>query len=129
MARISGVTLKDNQQIRFALSLIKGVGKSNVKIILADLKISPIVLVKDLTEEQTVAITNKLNGDYLIEEDLFRQQKENIARHIRIATFRGLRHKAGLPVRGQTTKTNSRTVRGNVRKTAGSGRVKAEGKT
>jgi small subunit ribosomal protein S13 len=129
MIRIASVTLPDNKQIRFALSIIRGVGKSNVKDILSKLSIAPTTKVKDLTDEHIFAIRTEIDVNYVVEEDLMRQKKENIAHYIRTGTYRGLRHKTGMPVRGQTTKTNSRTVRGNVRKTAGSGRIKSEGKT
>jgi small subunit ribosomal protein S13 len=128
MIRIAGVTLPDNKQIRFALSIVKGVGKSNVKVILDQANISFTTLVKDLTELQVLAIRTHLDT-ILTEEDLVRHTKENISHYVRIGAWRGLRHKAGMPVRGQRTRTNSRTVRGNVRKTAGSGRTKSEGKT
>ena len=129
MIRISGVTLADKKQIRFALPYIKGVGKNNVKNILADCKIKPETKVMDLSEDQVLKLRTIIEEQFTVEEDLKRVVKENVARHVRIATYRGLRHKKGLPVRGQTTKTNSRTVRGNTRKTAGSGRAKNADKT
>ena len=128
MIRISGVSIEDNQQIRFGLTRVKGVGKSNVKPILDKLKIEYNAKAGDLTEEQVVSIRKELEN-YITEEDLTRQVKENIKRVVRIKTYKGLRHKAHMPVRGQRTKTNSRTVRGNVRNTAGSGRAKSAGLT
>lgn len=129
MIRISGVTLDDKAQIRFALSRVKGIGKNNVKTILDLLKIEHSKKVGDLNDDEVLSIRTYIDENLIVEEDLVRQQKENIAHYIRTGSWRGLRHKAGMPVRGQTTKTNSRTVRGNVRKTAGSGKIKSEGKT
>ena len=129
MIRISGVTLADKKQIRFALPYIKGIGKNNVINVLTTLSISPLTKVMDLTDEEVLKLRNHIEEHHVVEEDLKRVVKENVARHVRILSFRGSRHKKSLPVRGQTTKTNSRTVRGNVRKTAGSGRTKTEGKT
>jgi small subunit ribosomal protein S13 len=129
MIRISGVTLADKKQIRFALPYIKGIGKNNIKKILEDCSITPTTKVMDLTDDNVLKLRNLIEEKYIVEEDLKRVVKENIARQVRIASYRGTRHKKGLPVRGQTTKTNSRTVRGNTRKTAGSGRTKSEGKT
>ena len=129
MIRISGVVLDDNKQIRFALSNVKGVGKSNVKVILDKLAIPHTTIVKDLDADQVLSIRKELEESYIVEEDLRRIVKENIDRHIRSKSWRGLRHKAKMPVRGQRTKTNSRTVRGNVRNTAGSGRAKSAGLT
>jgi small subunit ribosomal protein S13 len=129
MIRISGVTLADKKQIRFALPYIKGIGKNNVIDVLTALSISPLTKVMDLTDEEVLKLRNHIEENHVVEEDLKRVVKENVARHIRILSYRGSRHKKGLPTRGQTTKTNSRTVRGNVRKTAGSGRTKSEGKT
>jgi small subunit ribosomal protein S13 len=129
MIRISGVTLQDKKQIRFALSLVKGIGKSNVKKLLDKLSIPHTKHVDELTEEEILGIRTEIESSYVVEENLQRDVKINIDRLKRIGSWRGLRHKAGMPTRGQTTKTNSRTVRGNVRKTAGSGKIKSEGKT
>lgn len=129
MIRISGVILQDKKQVRFALPYVKGIGKNNVKELLASCKIKPETKVSDLTDEQVLKLRNYIEEKLVVEEDLKREVKENIVRHVRMLTYRGSRHKRGLPVRGQTTKTNSRTVRGNTRKTAGSGRAKSADKT
>lgn len=129
MIRISGVTLHDKKQVRFSLPYVKGIGKNNILKILAACKIKPETKVADLTDDQVLKLRNYIEESLVVEEDLTRQVKENIGRHVRLLSYRGTRHKKGMPVRGQTTKTNSRTVRGNVRKTAGSGKIKSEGKT
>jgi small subunit ribosomal protein S13 len=129
MIRIAGVTLNDKKQARFALSPIKGVGKSNVKEILEAVKIEPIAKLSDLPEDKIVELRNYIEENYLTEADLMRQHRGNIKRLIDINAHRGSRHKSRLPVRGQTTRTNSRTVRGNVRQTGASGRAKAASKT
>lgn len=129
MIRIAGVNLDEKKQVRFALSIIKGVGKNNVKIILDTLKIDPTTKMGALTDSHIQSIRSHIDENYTVEADLTKQTKEHISRLIRIGSWRGLRHKAGMPVHGQTTRTNSRTVRGNVRKTAGSGRAKSAEKT
>lgn len=129
MIRISGVTLADKKQIRFALPYVKGIGKNNIHAILKACLIAETTKVAELTDAQVLAIRTYIEEKLIVEEDLRRQVKENINRHVRLLTFRGMRHKKGLPVRGQTTKTNSRTARGNTRKTAGSGRNKSSDKT
>jgi small subunit ribosomal protein S13 len=129
MIRIAGVNLSPKKQIRFAITNIKGIGKSNVKKILEALSIPFDKALGDLDEKTLVELRNHIEANYTVEADLRRQQKADIERLVNIKCHRGLRHKANLPVRGQTTRTNSRTVRGNTRKTAGSGRAKSADKT
>lgn len=129
MIRVAGVSLKENQQIRFALTNIKGIGKSNVKGILNALNISFNAKVGELEEAQVVELRNHLEENHTLEEDLVRVVRSNVKRLKDIKSWRGGRHKAGLTTRGQRTRTNSRTVRGNKRLTAGSGRVSAGQKT
>jgi small subunit ribosomal protein S13 len=129
MIRIAGVNLNSKKKIRFALTPIKGIGKTNVKKILKDMDISFDISLSDLSEQQVVDLRNHIESNYILESDLRRLEQNNIKRLIDIGTHRGWRHKLKLPVRGQTTRTNSRTVRGNVRKTAGSGRAKSADKT
>jgi small subunit ribosomal protein S13 len=129
MIRIAGVTVNDKVQARFALPVIKGIGKSNVKKILDELNIKHTTPLKDVEEQEINKLRNFIENNYLVESDLKRKNLGDIKRLIDISTYRGTRHKNGLPVRGQTTKTNSRTRRGNVRRTAGSGRAKASDKT
>jgi small subunit ribosomal protein S13 len=129
MIRISGVTLDPKKQARFALTPIKGVGKSNVKVILSALGINPTTLLGDVEEEKIIELRNYLESNYLVEADLRRQKQADIKRLIDINSWRGGRHKVGLPVRGQTTKVNSRTVRGNKRGSGASGKAKPAQKT
>jgi small subunit ribosomal protein S13 len=129
MIRIAGVNIKGDKQAKFALTPIKGIGPTNVKVILKKMGISLETKLDDLDEQQIVSLRSEIESNYLIEADLRRFNNANIKRLIDINSHRGLRHKAGLPVRGQTTKTNSRTVRGNKKGAAASGRAKAASKT
>lgn len=129
MIRIAGVSLKENQQVRFALTNVKGIGKSNVKVVLDELKISHDTKMMDLSEEQVVSIRNYIEENLIVEEDLSRVVRSNIKRLKDIKSWRGARHRSGMPTRGQRTRTNSRTVRGNKRLTAGSGKAGGAQKT
>lgn len=122
MPRIVGVTIPENKRIAIAITYIYGVGNALSKKILADTKIDPNKKAKDLTAEEVNALKISIEKMTKIEGDLRRQVMINIKRLKDIGTWRGLRHAKRLPVRGQRTKTNTRTVRGNVRKTMGSGR-------
>ena len=123
--RILGITLPENKRLEIALTAIYGIGRSRAKRILLDTKVDPGRKPKDLTVEEENAV-RKLVESYKIEGDLKREVASNVKRLKDIKAYRGLRHARHLPVRGQRTKTNSRTVRGNVRKTMGSGRRKEE---
>lgn len=129
MIRISGVNINDKKQARFALTPIKGVGKSNIKDILEAVKIDPKVKLETLDEKVVVQLRAHIEENYQTEADLTRQHRANIKRLVDINSYRGGRHKKKLPARGQTTRTNSRTVRGNVRQTGASGRAKTGAKT
>jgi small subunit ribosomal protein S13 len=129
MIRISGVNIDDRKKFRFGISIIKGIGPSNAVQIAKDLKFDPQIIISKLSEDQLTQIRNYITENFVVEGDLVREEKTNIKRQKDIASWRGLRHKAGLPVRGQTTKNNNRTVRGNKRITAGSGKAKAASKT
>lgn len=124
MIRIAGVNLP-NKRIEVALTYIYGIGKSRSNLILEECKIDKDKRPKDLTEEEINKIRNEV-AKFKIEGDLKREKMMNIRRLKDIKCWRGLRHEKGLPVRGQRTRTNSRTVRGNVRRTMGSGRVKVQ---
>lgn len=124
MIRISGVNLNPKKQARFALTPIKGVGKNNVKKILSALKIDPITKLGDMDEATIVSIRNYIEDNFLVESDLRRKNLSDIKRLTDLGAWRGLRHKLGLPVRGQTTRTNSRTRRGNRKTSVGSGKIK-----
>jgi small subunit ribosomal protein S13 len=124
MIRIAGKNINDKKQARFALTPIKGIGKSNVKKLLAMLSIEPTVKLADLSEEMLTKLRNTLDSEFLIESELNKVVVSNIKHMVDLKTYRGSRHSKRLPVRGQTTKTNSRTVRGNKRNTGGSGKIK-----
>ena len=111
MARISGVDLPREKRIEIGLTYIYGIGLSSSQKILAKAGVNPDVRVKDLTDEQEQAIRNAMDG-YVVEGDLRREVALNIKRLTEIGCYRGLRHRRGLPVRGQRTKTNARTRKG-----------------
>lgn len=123
--RIAGITLPDQKHIVFALTAVYGIGRARARSILAEAKVDLAKKAKDLTTDEENRVRTIVEG-YEIEGNLRREVGSNIKRLKDIKAYRGLRHQKGLPTRGQRTKTNSRTVRGNVRKTMGSGRRKLE---
>lgn len=125
--RILGITLPDNKRIEMALTALYGIGRSRAQHILDRAKVEYGTKAKDLTVEQENEI-RKIIETFRIEGDLKREIASNIKRLKDIKAYRGTRHAKRLPARGQRTKTNSRTLRGNVRKTMGSGRKKEEKK-
>lgn len=128
--RIAGVNIPNNKRVEIALTYIFGVGRPRANDILKKVKINPDTRVNDLTEEQANALRIAVEkGGFVIEGDLKREVMGNIKRLKEVKCHRGVRHSKQLPVRGQRTKTNSRTVRGNVRKTTGSGRKDSAQKT
>ena len=129
MARVSGVNLPNEKRIEAALPYIYGVGLTLSKKILAATSVDPNKRTKDLSETELNRIREYIEKSYKVEGELRQQVLLNIKRLKEIGAYRGIRHIRGLPVRGQRTKTNSRTRRGNVRKTAGSGRKNAAEKT
>lgn len=112
MPRILGVDIPKEKRIEASLPYIYGVGPFRAKKILNEAKIDPDRRAKDLSEEEIAKITTIIQTNYITEGDLRREINENIKRHIHIGTYRGLRHRKGLPVRGQRTRTNSRTRKG-----------------
>ncbi|MDD3386543.1 MAG: 30S ribosomal protein S13 [Candidatus Pacebacteria bacterium] len=122
MARIIGVNIPDEKRIDIGLLYIYGIGPSLAKKILEGCNISKDKKVKDLTKEDINVIKEYIEKNFKVEGDLRRDIMVNVKRLKDIGSWRGHRHSKGLPVRGQTTRINSRTVRGNVRKTVGSGR-------
>ena len=122
MPRIAGVNIPENKRIEIALTYIYGVGSSLSKKILDLLKIDINKRASALTPKEVNDLKDYIEKNYKIEGDLRRQIMINVKRLTDIGAWRGLRHIKGLPVRGQRTKTNNRTVRGNIRKTMGSGR-------
>ena len=129
MARIAGVNLPNEKRVEIALTYIFGIGASRANKILTDLKFDPNIRVKNLNEEQMDILRQKIEKEYRIEGDLRREILGNVKRLKEIKSYRGDRHAKNLPTRGQRTKTNSRTVRGNKRMTAGSGKKPAAQKT
>ena len=129
MARIAGVTIPSEKRIEASLPYIFGIGLSLSKKILAAVGVNPDKRTKDLSEAEVNRLRDYIEKNYKVEGSLRQQILLNIKRLKEIGAYRGLRHIKGLPVRGQRTKTNSRTRRGNVRKTAGSGRKASAEKT
>lgn len=125
--RILGITIPDTKRLEVSLTSIYGVGRSRARFILNKIKIDPLKTAKDLTVEQENEL-RKLVESFRIEGDLKREVASNIKRLKDIKSYRGMRHSRRLPARGQRTKTNSRTIRGNIRKTMGSGRKKEDKK-
>ncbi len=126
MARIAGVTLPPNKKTEFALCYIYGIGPTTAKKVLAETKVDGNIRVKDLAEDDVNKLRALIEKNIKVEGELRREVLGNIKRLKDIGSYRGVRHAKGLPVRGQRTKTNNRTVRGNVRRTMGSGRTKLE---
>jgi small subunit ribosomal protein S13 len=126
MLRIAGVNVPDEKRIVISLTYIYGIGNSTAEKILSELGIADSKRTKDLTEEEKNKIREYVEKKIRVEGELKHVVRTNIKRLKEIGSYRGLRHQKGLPTRGQRTKTNTRTVRGNVRKTMGSGRVRTE---
>jgi small subunit ribosomal protein S13 len=122
MPRIVGVNIPEQKPIEIALTYIFGIGRSLSRKILAETGIETTRRASELTPEELGRLKEVIEKKYKVEGELKRGLMINIKRLKDIGSFRGIRHLKGLPVRGQTTRTNSRTVRGNVRKTVGSGR-------
>jgi len=129
MARIAGVNIPTEKRVEIALTYIFGIGLVTSQKILAELKISPDTRVKNLSDDEVNRLRRIIEDTYKVEGDLRREVLTNIKRLKEINCYRGTRHTKHLPVRGQRTKTNTRTVRGNTRKTMGSGRKAAAQKT
>ena len=125
MPRITGVDIPKEKRMEIALGYIYGIGRTTSNRILKSANINPDKRAKDLTEEEVARLSSILQKDYKVEGDLRREISANIKRLIDIGSYRGLRHRRGLPVRGQRTKTNARTRKG-PRKTVGVVRQKAE---
>ena len=119
MARIAGVDLPNEKRVEYGLTYVYGIGVKSSHKILAEAGINPDTRVKDLTEDELAKIREIIDRDYTIEGDLRRQVALDIKRLIEIGCYRGLRHRRGLPVRGQNTKNNARTRKGPKRTIAG----------
>ena len=127
--RIAGVLIPNEKRAEVALTYVYGVGLTSAKKILASAKISPDTRIKDLKDDEINRLRTIIEKQHKVEGDLRRDVMSNIKRLKEIHSYRGLRHQRSLPVRGQRTKTNSRTVRGNRRSTMGSGRKPSAQKT
>jgi len=126
MPRIAGVNIPDNKKMEYALPYIFGIGNASARQILDATKVDPHKCAKELTAVEINKIQDYIEKNYKVEGALRQETKTNIKRLIDTGSYRGSRHQRHLPVRGQRTKTNSRTVRSNVRKTVGSGRRRVE---
>lgn len=125
MPRISGVNIPNDKKIEYALTYIRGIGLHSSRKILKSANVDFNTRAKDLTDGEIGKLKKIIDKDYNVEGDLRREVINSIKRLKNIGCWRGIRHKEGLPVRGQRTRTNSRTVRGNTRRTVGSGRKQA----
>ena len=119
MARIAGVDLPNDKRIEIALTYIYGIGTTSASDIIKDTGLNPDTRVKDLTEDEVAKIRDRIENNYTVEGDLKREIAGNIKRLTDIGCYRGRRHRMGLPVRGQRTKTNARTRKGPKRTVAG----------
>jgi small subunit ribosomal protein S13 len=129
MARISGVDLPKEKRVEIALRYIYGIGPTNSRHILADCGVSPDIKVKDLTEAEVSRIREIVDKGFKVEGELRKEININIKRLIEIGSYRGLRHRRSLPVRGQRTRTNARTRRGTKKTVAGRGQKRGIAKT
>ena len=129
MPRIAGVNIPENKRIAIALTYIYGIGRSLANKILSQAKVDPNLRASKLTTQEVNRLRAIVEKEFKVEGELRQEKMMNIKRLKDIGSYRGSRHQKGLPVRGQRTKTNTRTVRGNVRRTMGSGRKKAAEKT
>jgi small subunit ribosomal protein S13 len=123
MARIAGVNIPREKRVEIGLTYIFGIGRSTSNEVLKALSINPDTKVRDLTEDEVSQLRNHIDGNLTVEGDLRRERSQNIKRLMEIGCYRGIRHRRGLPVRGQRTRTNARTRKG-PKKTVGKQRKK-----
>ncbi|MDZ4159032.1 MAG: 30S ribosomal protein S13 [Anaerolineaceae bacterium] len=128
MARIEGVDLPRNKRVEIALRYIYGIGPTRARRIISDTKVNPDTRVKDLTEAESSALREYITSNYKVEGDLRRDVQMNIKRLVEIGCYRGMRHRRGLPVNGQRTRTNARTRKGPKKTVAGRGRRRGSAK-
>jgi len=121
MARIAGVNLPNQKRLEVGLTYIFGIGRSTANQILSELGVSPDTKVRDLTDDEVTKLRNYIDANVTVEGDLRRDRQQSIKRLGEIGAYRGIRHRRGLPVNGQRTKTNARTRKG-VKKTVGRGK-------
>ncbi len=112
MARIAGINIPLNKRVEIGLTYIYGIGRSTSNQILSDVGVSPDTYVRDLTEDEVSRLRDAIDRELTVEGDLRRERSQNVKRLMEIGCYRGLRHRRGLPVRGQNTKTNARTRKG-----------------
>ena len=112
MARIAGINIPLNKRVEVGMTYIYGIGRSTSNKLLAEAGISPDTYVRDLTDDEVTKLRDLIDRDITVEGDLRRERSQNIKRLMEIGCYRGLRHRRGLPVRGQNTKTNARTRKG-----------------
>ena len=124
MARISGVDIPREKRLEISLTYIFGIGRTRAKDITAELDIDPNTRVRDLTDDEVARIRNHIEATYKVEGDLRRQIAQDIKRKMEIGCWQGLRHRRGLPVRGQRTQTNARTRKGPKKTVAGKKKVR-----
>jgi small subunit ribosomal protein S13 len=125
MARIAGINIPLNKRVEVGLTYIYGVGEATSRKVLQDAGVDPNTYVKDLTEDEVRKLRERIDNDFTVEGDLRRERSQNVKRLMEIGAYRGLRHRRGLPVDGQRTKTNARTRKGPKRmQVAGKKKVK-----
>jgi len=124
MARILGIDLPRDKRVEIGLTYIFGIGRSRAREILAMTGVSPDTRVRDLTEQEVSAISSAIQQNYKVEGELRREISSNVKRLVDIGTYRGLRHRRGLPVRGQRTRTNARTRKGPAKTVVGAKKKK-----
>jgi small subunit ribosomal protein S13 len=112
MARISGINIPLNKRVEIGLTYIYGIGRSTSNELLTEVGVSPDTYVRDLTEDEVGKLRDAIDRNLMVEGDLRRERSQDIKRLMEIGSYRGLRHRRGLPVRGQNTKTNARTRKG-----------------
>src|SRR5580765_2889648 len=125
MARIAGVNIPREKRVEIGLTYIFGIGRSTSNKVLKELDLNPDTKVRDLTEEEVARLRNHIDSELMVEGDLRRERSQNIKRLMEIGCYRGLRHRRGLPVHGQRTKTNARTRKGPKKMAVGGKKVKA----
>ena len=112
MARIAGINIPLNKRVEVGMTYIYGIGRSTSNKLLAEAGVDPDTYVRDLTEDEVAKLRDSIDNDLTVEGDLRRERSQNVKRLMEIGSYRGMRHRRGLPVRGQNTKTNARTRKG-----------------
>jgi small subunit ribosomal protein S13 len=121
MARIAGINIPLNKRVEVGLTYIYGIGDGNSRQVLEKAKVDPDTYVRDLTDDEVLRLREAIDNDVMVEGDLRRERSQNVKRLMEIGSYRGLRHRRGLPVNGQRTKTNARSRKGPKRSQAAGG--------